>query len=610
MTWRAAAALAALVVLAGCATTGAPANPEAAEAPGAAPASTSLEVEGPKDLVALLEKYLDLARVGRMARGDAIDDSEWSRLIEVAPAQVRDLLQTEGYFDPKVAITRIGAPGERRVRLVLDPGPRTVVARVTLEFEGELQALADGGDETARNTLADLRRAWPLVPGKPFRNAQWNDAKAALVGRLRSAGYATAQWSGTGAEVDAAKHEVRLFLVADSGPLFRFGELKIEGLATHEEETVRNLAHIDPGTPVTETLLLDYQERLQKSGLFDNATVTLDPDPERAAAAMVDVHLHEAPLQVWTFGVGVSANTGPRASVEHVYRRVFGQPLTAHNKVVWGGLEQSWTGEISTQADENLYRTLLGGTVDRLESDSDVVLSQQLRLGRTQDLQKIERLYFLQAERSARTTKGDNPTQTSTIAYSLNYHGVYRQLDSVVLPTDGFTFSGQSGAGFARSTDGERGPYARLYARLTGYKPIGDNWYGQARIELGQVIKREALTVPDSQLFRAGGDDSVRGYSYRSLGPLVDGVVSGGTHLMTTSLELARPLAASLPSLWGAVFVDAGRAANDWPDVGHPALGLGVGLRWRSPVGPLRLDWAWGREVHRARLHFSVGIAF
>ena len=79
---------------------------------------------------------------------------------------------------------------------------------------------------------------------------------------------------------------------------------------------------------------------------------------------------------------------------------------------------------------------------------------------------------------------------------------------------------------------------------------------------------------------------------------------------MTTSLELARPLAASLPSLWGAVFVDAGRAANDWPDVGHPALGLGVGLRWRSPVGPLRLDWAWGREVHRARLHFSVGIAF
>ncbi len=609
MILRAALALAALL-LAGCASVGGAKTEDGSAAEGAPTVSTSLEVDGPKDLAALLERYLDLARVGRMARGDAIDDAEWSRLIEVAPTQVRDLLQTEGYFEPKVKITRVGAGGERRVRLALDPGPRTRVSRLTLEFEGELQQAAERGDERARATLADLRRAWPLAPGKAFRNADWIDAKAAVVGRLRAAGYATAQWTGTGAEVDAAKHEVRLFLVADSGPLFRFGELNIEGLASQDRETVGHLANLAPGTPVTETLLLDYQERLQKSGLFDNATVTLDPDPDRAANAVIDVHLHEAPLQVWTFGVGVSANTGPRASVEHVYRRVFGQPLTAHNKVVWGGLEQSWTGELSTHPGENLYRTLLGATVDRLESDSDIVLSQQVRLGRTQDTQKIERLYFVQAERSARTTKSDPPLQTSTIAYSLNYHGVYRQLDSVVLPTDGFSFSGQSGVGFSRSTDGERGPYARLYARLTGYKPIGDNWYGQARIELGQVIKREALTVPESQLFRAGGDESVRGYGYRSLGPLVDGVVSGGTHLMTGSIEVARPLAATLPSLWGAVFVDAGRAANDWTEIGHPALGVGVGLRWRSPVGPLRLDWAYGRDVHKARLHFSVGIAF
>lgn len=609
MNLRAALALAALV-LSGCASLGGAKTDDGSAAEGAQAASTSLEVEGPKDLAALLERHLDLARVGRMVRGDTIDEAEWSRLIEVAPVQVRELLQTEGYFEPKVKITRVGSAGERRARLELDPGPRTRVSRLTLEFEGELQAAAEAGDERARTTVAEVRRTFPLAPGKPFRNAEWTDAKAAVMGRLRAAGYATAQWGGTGAEVDAAKHEVRIFLVADSGPMFRFGELKIEGLASHDDGTIRNLANFAPGTPVTETLLLDYQERLQKSGLFDNATVTLDPDPEQAASAVIDVRLHEAPLQVWTFGVGVSANTGPRASVEHVYRRVFGQPLTAHNKVVWGGLEQSWTGEISTHPGENLYRNLVGATVDRLESDSDIVLSQQVRLGRTQDTQKIERLYFVQAERSARTTKGDLPVNTSTIAYSLNYHGVYRQLDSVVLPTEGFSFTGQSGVGFARSTDGERGPYARLYARLTGYQPIGDNWYGQARIELGQVVKREALTVPESQLFRAGGDDSVRGYGYRSLGPLVDGVVSGGTHLLTASLEVARPLAATLPSLWGAVFVDAGRAANDWTDVERPAIGAGVGLRWRSPVGPLRLDWAYGREVHKARLHFSVGIAF
>ena len=67
--------------------------------------------------------------------------------------------------------------------------------------------------------------------------------------------------------------------------------------------------------PISETLLLDFQERLQKSGLFETVNVTLDLDPERAADAALLVRLREAPLQVYTFGLGISANTGPRASV-------------------------------------------------------------------------------------------------------------------------------------------------------------------------------------------------------------------------------------------------------------------------------------------------------
>jgi translocation and assembly module TamA len=101
----------------------------------------------------------------------------------------------------------------------------------------------------------------------------------------------------------------------------------------------------------------------------------------------------------------------------------------------------------------------------------------------------------------------------------------------------------------------------------------------------------------------------VRGYSYRTLGPVVDGLVTSGESLYTVSVELARPFLKSMPTLWGAVFIDAGNAANSFANL-HPAIGSGVGLRWRSPVGPLRLDWAWGAETRKARLHFSVGIAF
>ena len=117
------------------------------------------------------------------------------------------------------------------------------------------------------------------------------------------------------------------------------------------------------------------------------------------------------------------------------------------------------------------------------------------------------------------------------------------------------------------------------------------------------------LSVPDTLLFRAGGDDSVRGYAYRTLGPAVGGVVTSGRMLFTSSLEVARPISASRPAFWWALFVDAGNAANRWSEM-RPALGYGVGLRWRSPVGPLRIDLAYGEQVHKTRLHLSVGIAF
>ena len=110
-------------------------------------------------------------------------------------------------------------------------------------------------------------------------------------------------------------------------------------------------------------------------------------------------------------------------------------------------------------------------------------------------------------------------------------------------------------------------------------------------------------------LFRAGGDESVRGYAYRTLGPVIDGVVTSGRVLMTGSAELARPIAPKWPAYWWAMFVDAGDAANRWGDL-RPALGYGVGFRWRSPVGPLRIDWAYGQRVHKMRLHLSVGISF
>ena len=602
-----------LVTLAGCASFGAApaAGPAAAASAADGPIGpvVKIEIEAPGTLKDLLERHLDLSRLARLTRGDAVTDTELARLIDAAPAQVRGLLQTAGHFNAGLTVQRLPAAVRGQpetVRLRVDPGPLTRVSRVTIEAEGALERDQLAGDSRARNTLTELRSGWALRAGDVFRNGDWSDAKLAALSRLRSAGYAAAAWSGTGAEIDPATNSARLFLVADSGPLFRSGEIQVEGLGRQEEATVKALAGFARGSPVTEALLLDYQERLQKAGLFESVTVALDPNPEQADAATLLVRLREQPVQVYTVGIGLSANTGPRASVEHVYRRVFGYAVSSNNKFELGRVRQAWTGEVSTHPGERFGRWLIGGAIERLVSDDDTVMSQRLRAGRAQDARQIEQLAFAEVERAVRSTALG---KTSTFALSANYHVVLRELDSVLLPTQGYTLALQGGVGRSHGTASNSGYFTRAYGRYTLYRPLGQSWYGQARVEVGQVFLPSGVAAPDSQLFRAGGDDSVRGYGYRSLGPLTNGVVGSGPTLATASVELARPFLASMPALWGAVFVDVGRAGDSFGSL-NPAWGYGAGVRWRSPVGPLRLDLAWGQEVRKMRLHFSVGIAF
>ncbi len=567
-----------------------------------------VEVDAPDAVAALLRKHLDLLRLQQLPEDEVPDESELVRLVAAAPQQVRQLLQTEGWFNPEVAVSR-DAARPRLVQVRVVPGPRVQVVQLRVEVDGALAEQADAGDAAAQAQRAGLVQGNALKPGLPFRNPDWADTKQQVVARLRAAGWAAARLADSRAEIDAIDQQANLSLKLASGPLFRLGQWRIEGLVHHDAATVRNLAGFDPGTPLTETALLDFQDRLQRAGLFGRAAVTFEPDEAQAGAMPVTVTVGELPLQQAVVGLGVSANTGPRASLEHTHRRPFGRALVAHNKLEWGRDAQSWTGDLTTHPGENFYRNLLGVQISRLKSNTDVVLSQRLRLGRTQDTQRIERLYFGEWLRSRLSNAQGVNTAT---AVSGNYHVVWRDLDSALLPTRGISLSLQTGAGFASSAGSAHpsGAFARLYGRITGYLPLGEQWYGQVRLEAGQVVKPSAVAVPDALGFRAGGDDSVRGYAYRSLAPVdADGTVRSGMVMGSASIELARPVSARLPAVWGAVFADIGNAADAWSTL-RPVRGYGVGVRWRSPIGPLRVDLAWADALRKLRLHMSVGIAF
>ena len=578
-----------------------------------------LEVMAPDPLRRLLLEHLDLARFQTAPATDAITPAELDRLVALAPAQARSLLQTEGYFEPVVTAAReAGADGLAIVRVQVQPGPTTRIGRVTLEAVGDLERSSQAGQPEAVAQLAALRSAWGLPPGQTFRQPLWTGAKNSTLASLRAEGYPSASWSGTSAEVDADARTVRLYGVLDSGPRFLLGALRIEGLQRHDEAGIRHLADFAPGTKYSEKRLLDFQDRLQKIGLFEGASVEIDPDPDHAAAAPVIVRVRELPLQQATLGLGFSANTGARVTLEHTHRRVFGTRWIAKNKFEFGPSLRSWDANFISHPLEGRLRNLASFKLERLRSTDELRSSVSARAGRTQDSQRIERLYFAELVHSQ---LANATVESRSQAVSANYQWVRRDVDSVLLPTRGSTLSAQAALGYSRgrqttlatpttpgATETARGPFARAYLRWTGYRPIGDAWYTTTRLEAGQVFTRNAIGVPDTLLFRAGGDDSVRGYEYRSLGPKRAGALASGRLLATGSFEIARPISARRPEFWLAGFVDAGNAADTWGDL-SPALGYGVGLRWRSPVGPLRLDLAYGQEVQRFRLHLSVGIA-
>jgi translocation and assembly module TamA len=233
-----------------------------------------------------------------------------------------------------------------------------------------------------------------------------------------------------------------------------------------------------------------------------------------------------------------------------------------------------------------------------------------VRLGRTQDTERIERLYFVEWQRAMTRNLGSGLITDDTKAATVNYHWVWRDLDHPILPTRGFSLSAETALGHSYASTDTSGFFTRATGRLTGYWPLGASWYGQGRVQLGQVYARDAVAVPFTLLFRAGGDDSVRGYGYQTLGPTdASGSAVGGRVLGTGSIELARPFSRSLPAWWGAVFLDGGNAAERWSDFKN-VYGAGFGVRWRSPVGPLRIDMAWGDQNRRWRLHFNVGVTF
>ncbi|KAB2318229.1 outer membrane protein assembly factor [Betaproteobacteria bacterium SCN1] len=550
----------------------------------------TVEVVAPDELKTLLLRHLEAARAARL--GDTFDADEFTRLQRQSDETARDLLATEGYFSPQVSSTFAG----ETLRYVVEPGPRTQVRSIKLRFAG---ALADEADGRLR---ARLERGFALQPGMPFRQADWDTAKASAVAPLLAGRYLAAHVSASEARIDPATHSADLDVTVDSGPAFFYGQPRIVGVERYPESIARHLNPARPGQPVRQQDLLDYQAALESSGYFSQAVVRIDPDPAQAAAAPLVVEVTERPEKLLSLGAGVSTDTGARVQATWLARDIADRGLRLKLDGKLETRSQSAAAELAWPQNAKGYVNSLAAQMKREDIEGQETRTSLLAAKRTRTRGQIETAITLQYQTETQQVGGVVDARNQ--ALSANYAWTRRAIGRAFYPRDGHVLTLQVGGaaeGLLSDTS-----FLRLYGRHTQYVRLGRDDRLVLRVEGGAVLADTRDGIPTDFLFRAGGDNSVRGYAYQSLGRTLIGGVASVRYLATGSVEYNHFFTRD----WGmALFVDAGDAA-DAPGSLSPVFGYGAGARYRSPVGPVNLDVAYGQDTGQFRLHFSLGVSF
>lgn len=590
---------------------------ETATAPAAAdavatPPAFELSIEAPEAIQDLLNTHLDIKRYREVSD---LSDNELRRLMQVAQEDSRALLGTAGYFSPEIAATLNITPGERHrsVKLTVSPGEPAVVSEVTLTLTG---AMAQ--DPSTQQQQEKIKNDWSLRPGMRFTQAGWDAAKLQALRQLTSERFPAGQLGETLADMDPTTHLAHLHVTLDSGPSYRLGALQIKGLERYDAELVTRLARLPVGADYDQQDLIAAQRRLASSGYFDSAFVALDTNGDSDHAPVI-VQLHEGKLKKIVLGVGMSTDSGPRLSMEHTNHQLPWLGWRALSKISLDNETQALSTELTAPPDKDNWRWITSAKVQNQNTSGVTVTSQQIRGGRRQDSERIDRSYYLEYDR-ADTASSTDALPVIAQSLSANYAFTLRSFDSIPFPSRGWGLGIEVGGGTTLGS--QRDPYSRILARGRYYVSLAssnDNAATQARAgrivvraESGAVLAKEGISLPSTQLFLTGGDTTVRGYSYRELGVTqTSGLVAAGRYMVNGGVEWQSPLISNgQVTAWeGALFVDAGGVADE-PSQLELKVGVGAGVRWKSPIGPLQIDLAYGLDTQQLRLHMNVGFNF
>ncbi|MBE0506778.1 MAG: outer membrane protein assembly factor [Marinospirillum sp.] len=519
---------------------------------------------------------------------------EMRRYARYARGQVVNALEALGYYNYQLRLeVEEGEPA--RLLINLQPGERIRLGEVRVELTGEAS--------TQQGFAPPPQDA--LQSGQPLDHGVYEATKRFFRNQALRYGYFSARFEQQQLLIHPEQGTADIHLHFESGPRYHFGEIRFDHEGLLREEFLRSYVMFAPGSPYSTDQLTELSRDLRASGYFNEVLVDARQDEaDENLQVPVNILLRVREPRSLAAGVGYSTDIGPRVSGSWTQYRI---NRRGHSRGV--------DAEVSEprQLASVWYQWPLNPP-----------MTDKLRLiGHTQQQQFDD-------QESLRYGAGIywHHRQDSGWDRVLSLRG--EREDFRIGQDKSATWLTLPGVGFGKLQSDQRvdpGKGYRLQIDLTGSREdlLADvdilqlTFFSRglitlrqhhrllARLQVGALATNEFNRVPVSLRFFAGGDQSVRGYGYQELSPTdASGQLTGGRYLLTGGVEYQY----ALTDRWRvATFVDAGDAVAVLDQLSEPKIGVGIGLRWVSPVGPLRLDLAQGLDdqVGGWRLHFSMG---
>ena len=527
-------------------------------------------------------------------------DRLWlERFERQAPGKVKEALEAFGYYKPDIAI-HIDTPEEGVYRLVVrvDAGEPVRLTKVQVKVQGP---------GTSDKVLTKGASDFPLHTGDILRQDIYEKSKGELQSKALEQGYLDAQFSVHVIRLNVAESAAEIDLVLETGEQYRFGEARFSGAPRYPEQFLRTFLDFKPGDVFSAEKILETQLNFATAERFKSVTVKPDKAGARDYMVPLDIDLVPSPQKVVRVGVGYTTDYGPGFSVrcEDLNVADSAQKLDTELNLSQRlqGLALRYIFPGSTDFRNNTNTRV---SAQREDTASYTTKSISAEIERTKGFGK-DRLgsIYLQIQKED-STAGDDTTNTFLLMPGIRFSE--RRYDSLIRPTRGFYYKLEA-RGTTESLNSDV-TFAQLIGNGDLLLPLPGRFSLMMRGQAGATtVNDNFLDVPITYRFFTGGDNSVRGYAYQSLGPQNDqGDVVGGKHLLVGSVELERAIGAN----WGAaVFYDAGNAFDNFESLDF-AQGGGLGIRYYTPVGPIRLDIArqLGVSDPEYRFHFTVGMQF